>query len=129
MPGRPSPRAILLLYRDILRLHRAKLPGPMREVGDKYVKSEFRRHKEAQPPPTDGQWAEFNTQWSAYIDMMRGTADLPGGRAIDEGILGSMSAEQQARLQDLEREARRVGLDMMSPSAPPEDGSGSSSNR
>jgi hypothetical protein len=35
---------LLWLYRAILRLHREKLPPPMREMGDKYVKTEFSSH-------------------------------------------------------------------------------------
>jgi hypothetical protein len=33
------------LYKTILRVHRA-LPAEIRELGDQYVKDEFRRHKD-----------------------------------------------------------------------------------
>ena len=37
--------APLDLYRQILRVHRC-MPAAMRAMGDDYVKSEFRRHKD-----------------------------------------------------------------------------------
>jgi len=36
------------LYKLILRLHRG-LPTEMKSLGDDYVRSEFKRHKDAQP--------------------------------------------------------------------------------
>ena len=45
-----SPRAaaapILELYRSIIRVHKHKLVGPLKELGDDYVRSEFRAHRE-----------------------------------------------------------------------------------
>lgn len=34
----------LRLYYNILKLHRRKLPGQFRKLGDIYVKQEFRQH-------------------------------------------------------------------------------------
>lgn len=33
---------VLRLYREILKLHKAKLPPPMKTLGDKYVQTEFK---------------------------------------------------------------------------------------
>lgn len=38
------------LYRRILRTHRKHLPREMRLLGDEYVKSEFRSHKNVENP-------------------------------------------------------------------------------
>lgn len=119
MPARPAPRAILQLYAAILRLHRAKLPAPMRDMGDKYVASEFRRHRDAAPPATDTQLAEFYKQWTSYRDMMAGSADQPSGQAMPENVLDELTPDQAARLQQLEREARRLGAEMLGAAAPP----------
>lgn len=40
----------LPLYRRILRVHRRKLDSEMRILGDLYVKSEFRAHRNVENP-------------------------------------------------------------------------------
>lgn len=45
-------RQVRILYKTILRLHRG-LPEDMRYLGDKYVKEEFKLHKEADKPQAD----------------------------------------------------------------------------
>lgn len=50
---RPAPMALLPpipLYRRLLRSHRKHLPTEMRLLGDEYVKSEFRAHREVENP-------------------------------------------------------------------------------
>ncbi|XP_064266875.1 succinate dehydrogenase assembly factor 3, mitochondrial isoform X2 [Passer domesticus] len=50
------------LYRRILQLHRA-LPPALRDLGDRYVKEEFRRHKAAGPAEAQ----RFLREWEARI--------------------------------------------------------------
>ena len=38
------------LYRRLLRVHRKKLPPEMRLLGDEYIKSEFRAHRNVDNP-------------------------------------------------------------------------------
>ena len=50
---KPAPLALLPpipLYRRILRTHRKHLPNKMRLLGDEYVKSEFRAHRDTENP-------------------------------------------------------------------------------
>lgn len=50
---RPAPLALLPpipLFRRLLRAHRRHLPSEMRVLGDEYVKSEFRAHREVENP-------------------------------------------------------------------------------
>lgn len=50
---RPVPLALLPpipLYRRLLRSHRKYLPKQMRLLGDEYVKSEFRAHRDIDNP-------------------------------------------------------------------------------
>ena len=50
---KPMPLALLPpipLYRRILRAHRTKLPHEERVIGDMYVKSEFRAHRDIDNP-------------------------------------------------------------------------------
>ena len=51
--GRAAPSALLPpipLYRRLLRAHRRCLPRDMRLLGDEYIKSEFRAHREVENP-------------------------------------------------------------------------------
>ncbi len=50
---RAAPMALLPpipLYRRLLRAHRKFLPREMRLLGDEYIKSEFRAHREVENP-------------------------------------------------------------------------------
>lgn len=50
---RPAPMALLPpipLYRRLLRAHRKHLTRDMRLLGDEYVKSEFRAHRQVENP-------------------------------------------------------------------------------
>ena len=50
---KPAPIALLPpipLYRRLLRTHRKFLPKQMRLLGDEYVKSEFRAHRNVENP-------------------------------------------------------------------------------
>lgn len=50
---KPAPLALLPpipLYRRLLRTHRKFLPNEMRVLGDEYVKSEFRSHRNVENP-------------------------------------------------------------------------------
>ncbi len=50
---KPAPMALLPpipLYRRLLRAHRKHLPLEMRLLGDEYVKSEFRAHRDVENP-------------------------------------------------------------------------------
>lgn len=54
------------LYRALLRAHR-RLPVEMRSLGDDYVKSEFRRHRETDNPL---HVVGFCSQWKLYLDNL-----------------------------------------------------------
>lgn len=50
---RPAPLALLPpipLYRRLLRAHRKHLSREMRLLGDEYIKSEFRAHRDVENP-------------------------------------------------------------------------------
>lgn len=55
-------RHVRILYKAILRLHRGLEPE-LRAFGDQYVKDEFRRHRNAEPPfiPI------FMTEWTVSL--------------------------------------------------------------
>eukprot|EP00577_Skeletonema_sp_RCC1716_P023175 CAMPEP_0113401550 /NCGR_PEP_ID=MMETSP0013_2-20120614/16757_1 /TAXON_ID=2843 ORGANISM="Skeletonema costatum, Strain 1716" /NCGR_SAMPLE_ID=MMETSP0013_2 /ASSEMBLY_ACC=CAM_ASM_000158 /LENGTH=131 /DNA_ID=CAMNT_0000286775 /DNA_START=103 /DNA_END=498 /DNA_ORIENTATION=+ /assembly_acc=CAM_ASM_000158 len=51
------------LYKNILRAHARYLPHEMKQLGDAYVKAEFRLHTKAQPEQLEGFFAE----WDKYL--------------------------------------------------------------
>jgi hypothetical protein len=50
-PGKPHMNVLppIPLYRRLLRAHRM-LPGDLRILGDEYIKSEFRAHRDVENP-------------------------------------------------------------------------------
>jgi len=110
------------LVRKVLRLHRSKLPLPMRQLGDSYFKDEVSKHVEGNT--TEEQWGIFYREWGAYCNLL-GQMDNGGGSeknyeklGIDRGgqmmssTIESMSDEQKARLVQLEKEALLFGREM-----------------
>ena len=59
------------LYRSLLRAHKKHLPVAMKELGDAYVKSEFRLHKKATQPQ---HIQRFMTEWEGYLEQILVTA-------------------------------------------------------
>ena len=107
--SKPYPKAALSIYRQILRVHRQKLPPPMREMGDSYLRDEMRRHKEAQTTPQ--QWKTFTAEWQKYLNMILGQADLPNTSGdISADVLDSMTPEQKQQFLDLKEETSKLGV-------------------
>ncbi|KAK9813151.1 hypothetical protein WJX72_009882 [[Myrmecia] bisecta] len=112
MAPKRVPRAVLSLYASVLRCHRHMLPGPLRDMGNRYARDEFRRHRDANTTP--GQWREFQAEWRKYVGMLAGTADVAGGSGdIPLDTLERMTPEQKQRLAVLQEEARRAGQEML----------------
>eukprot|EP00882_Tetradesmus_deserticola_P027445 GHRQ01030380.1.p1 GENE.GHRQ01030380.1~~GHRQ01030380.1.p1 ORF type:complete len:126 (-),score=17.58 GHRQ01030380.1:40-417(-) len=102
MASAGSFRQLSALYRHILRAHRKKLPGPLRALGDSYASEEFRRHLKAKT--TRSQWQEFGQQWSSYVSMLNGTADLDQhSSSMPEDIHAALNAEQREQLSKLQQ--------------------------
>mmetsp|Transcript_15652 Transcript_15652/g.30266 ORF Transcript_15652/g.30266 Transcript_15652/m.30266 type:complete len:109 (+) Transcript_15652:159-485(+) len=100
----PANPAALQLYRTILRLHRQKLPHRLRELGDSYVKKEFKDHKVAKPEFVQ----MFMTEWQKYAQSLaaqRSDGDTRFGLDLDEETIANMNADQRASLERLRQEA------------------------
>ncbi|KAG7350824.1 complex 1 LYR family protein [Nitzschia inconspicua] len=63
--------AALSLYRSIRKAHRRYLPYEMKELGDSYVKSEFKLFKKVTDP---AQLDQFYKGWNQYVDQLLQTA-------------------------------------------------------
>ncbi|KAM7193525.1 succinate dehydrogenase assembly factor 3, mitochondrial [Rhypophila sp. PSN 637] len=84
------------LYRRLLRAHRKYLPKEMRLLGDEYVKSEFRAHREVDNPV---HLIGFLTEWQLYAQKIEGDSWV--GEKLDKGKIEKMSDEQLGQLYEL----------------------------
>ncbi|KAL2003698.1 hypothetical protein VTN02DRAFT_2729 [Thermoascus thermophilus] len=103
----PAPMALLPpipLYRRILRVHRKKLPPEMRLLGDEYVKSEFRAHRNVENPI---HIVGFLTEWQLYAQKLEG--DSWRGEKLDKAKLDKMSDQQIGQLYELMRTIQNKG--------------------
>ena len=110
------------LYRSLLRAHKKHLPVAMKELGDAYVKSEFRLHRKATQPE---QIQRFMSEWETYLDQILVTArnqeharltdDLPKsersvfqfGADLPSDV--TLTDEQLGQLEQLKEEAAKAG--------------------
>lgn len=107
-------RRVLSLYREVLRVHRDVLPGPMRSLGDSTAHEEFRRHLRGKTTPA--QWQEFGNQWNSYVSMLRGRADLEDRSGdLPEDVVEALTPEQQEQLAQLKEAMEDLGRSMLTP--------------
>lgn len=98
---------VFRLYRQVMRVHRAKLPPPLCVLGNSYAQEEFRRHLKGNT--TAAQWKEFGQQWQRYTAMLVGEADLEDSSGeIPDDMLRSMNDEQRAQLEKLKAAAEEL---------------------
>jgi len=96
---KPAPMALLPpipLYRRLLRAHRKHLPREMRLLGDEYVKSEFRAHRDVENPV---HIIGFLTEWQMYAQKLEGDTWI--GEKMDTAKLEKMSDQQFGQLYEL----------------------------
>ena len=95
----------LSLYRQLLRAHAQRLPAAQRELGDAYVKSEFRSHRDA-----DAKFlAAFESQWREYLGVLRSQSVDAPGRDLTADELSAMSDEQKVQVVDIYEKSRKAG--------------------
>uniref|UniRef100_A0A2S2PB52 Succinate dehydrogenase assembly factor 3 n=1 Tax=Schizaphis graminum TaxID=13262 RepID=A0A2S2PB52_SCHGA len=98
---------VRLLYKTILRLHRG-LPNELQELGQTYVRDEFRRHKNCNPKEA----SIFMLEWSKYTLTLseqllkNAKSDIGFGKNIDtqDGVLDSFTDDQIVQLYNLFKE-------------------------
>ncbi|KAI7084746.1 hypothetical protein KC356_g6469 [Hortaea werneckii] len=108
------------LYRRLLRAHRKFLPAEMRVLGDEYIKSEFRAHRDTDNPV---HIVGFLTEWQTYAQQIEG--ENWRGEKMDKSKVDKMSDQQIGQLYELmnsirERELAENDPDYQSPPPPPE---------
>ncbi|KAE8447577.1 Succinate dehydrogenase assembly factor 3, mitochondrial [Mollisiaceae sp. DMI_Dod_QoI] len=106
---KPAPLALLPpipLYRRLLRAHRKYLPRDMRLMGDEYVKSEFRAHRDIENPV---HIIGFLTEWQMYAQKLEGDSWL--GERMDPAKIDKMSDQQLGQMYELMQAIRKQELD------------------
>ncbi|KAF2766315.1 ACN9-domain-containing protein [Teratosphaeria nubilosa] len=114
---KPVPMALLPpipLYRRILRAHRKHLPTEMRVLGDKYVMSEFRAHRNVENPV---HIVGFLTEWQTYAQTVEG--DNWRGEKMDKGKIDKMSDQQIGQMYELMNSIRQQELEDNDPEYKP----------
>lgn len=111
--ARTAAAPILSLFRDILRLHRDKLAGPLKTLGNDYVRSEFRSHLR-NAKTTRPQWEQFMASWKDYMHLLEGRGSdrapmVNTSGELSEEVLEAMSEDQKARMQLLKKEVAQLG--------------------
>ncbi|KAF7887758.1 hypothetical protein EAF00_010052 [Botryotinia globosa] len=102
---RPPPLALLPpipLYRRLFRAHRKHLPREMRLLGDEYIKSEFRQHREVENPV---HIIGFLTEWQMYAQKLEGESWI--GERMDKEKIDKMSDQQLGQLYELMQAIRK----------------------
>ncbi|KAI9846908.1 MAG: acetate non-utilizing protein 9 [Sclerophora amabilis] len=96
---KPAPMALLPpipLYRRLFRAHRRKLPKENRVLGDEYIKSEFRAHRDVENPV---HIIGFLTEWQMYAQAVEG--DSWRDATLDRGKIDKMNDQQLGQLYEL----------------------------
>lgn len=91
----------LALYRRILRAH-SLLPPAQKELGDMYVKEEFKAHKSTDNPLYI---VGFLTSWQDYLGMITEGKWHEGAMTLEQ--LEKMSPDQVNQLYELMKETQR----------------------
>mmetsp|Transcript_26780 Transcript_26780/g.39729 ORF Transcript_26780/g.39729 Transcript_26780/m.39729 type:complete len:99 (+) Transcript_26780:83-379(+) len=90
------------LFRNILREHR-RLPPPMRVLGDRYVREEFKQHANAKPEHL----SQFMNGWNNYLSQLK-QQQSSFGADIDQTVRSKMTPEQVSKLNSLKNEADKL---------------------
>lgn len=104
---KPAPMALLPpipLYRRLLRAHRKHLPREMRLLGDEYIKSEFRAHRDVENPAHivrgSGKLAhmdDFNDLADWLFDRVADVRSETRRRILDRGTNGHWKDREDER--------------------------------
>lgn len=95
---------VMSLYRQVLRLHRTKLAGPVRSLGDSFAREEFQQHLRGKTTPA--QWQRFGESWSEYVDALSGEQSGKGASEEEQvvDVIGQLSPQQRQQIEQLRAE-------------------------
>ncbi|CAF0777057.1 unnamed protein product [Brachionus calyciflorus] len=91
------------LYKIIFRLHKS-LPGELKQIGDSYVRHEFKLHKNANPEQT----SLFMNEWANYVQILMKQVNPKFkqkiGQDLGESKLNNFNENQVRQLYELFKE-------------------------
>lgn len=96
-----ATRQGLQLFREIMFLHKTKLPFAMKSIGDSYVRKEFRLHMYS-GTCSRAQFDQFLSAWRSYADMIRSQETVVGKPLSDEQKR-LLNEKQTGQLEELEK--------------------------
>uniref|UniRef100_A0A8C6ZMC0 Succinate dehydrogenase assembly factor 3 n=1 Tax=Nothoprocta perdicaria TaxID=30464 RepID=A0A8C6ZMC0_NOTPE len=85
-----EPGRFIILYRRVLRLHRA-LPPALRALGDRYVQEEFRRHRAAGPAEAQ----RFLREWENYAALLQQQIHEDRQNPREKAVFGVQLTEEK----------------------------------
>ncbi|XP_078094078.1 succinate dehydrogenase assembly factor 3, mitochondrial [Mustelus asterias] len=106
-----ASRRLRALYKRVLLVHRL-LPPELRALGDRYVREEFSRTREAGVQEVNS----FMAEWEAYADLLQAqatqsvmypTQNAHFGADLTANKLNNFSEEQIGQLYELMQEATK----------------------
>ncbi|EJS42127.1 acn9p [Saccharomyces arboricola H-6] len=92
----------LVLYRRILRQHK-QLPAAQRDMGDEYVRNEFKLHKDIDNPL---HIVGFLASWQDYLHMI--SSGQWKDATLSSETLEKLSPEQTVQLYELMKETQKI---------------------
>jgi hypothetical protein len=98
----------ITLYRSILRAHSKFLPTEMRALGDAYVSSEFKLHKDVK---NEDHLERFFTGWNEYLSHVEQTARARESRAAGLSENKNESVDRSSKLYSFGAELEK-GIDL-----------------
>jgi hypothetical protein len=85
----------LILYRQLLKLHKT-LPKNMRDLGNKYIKDEFKQHLYPKIPSFNAaHYITFIQSWKKYAEEMQNPEIRMFGRRLTSEEIQAMSPAQK----------------------------------
>ncbi|XP_025425646.1 succinate dehydrogenase assembly factor 3, mitochondrial [Sipha flava] len=102
---------VRILYKTILRLHRG-LPKELQELGQTYVRDEFRRHKNCNPKEAQIfmiEWSKYTLTLSEQL-LKNAKANIGFGKNLStqEGVLDSFTDDQIVQLYNMLKETTGI---------------------
>jgi putative lipoic acid-binding regulatory protein len=100
---------ILSLYRSIRRIHETSLPTNLRDIGNKYLQSEFRTLKDT-TKMTSKHFQNFMSEWEKYRQqLLQSQKESKFGKPLPTDV--QLTAEQQEQLRKLHQEVTSANVD------------------
>jgi hypothetical protein len=94
-------RKALQIYKEIMLLHRIKLPLPMKALGDMYVRKEFKIHM-YKGNCSRTQFEQFLNAWNSYAEMIK-TQENVTGKPFTAEQKRLLNDSQRSQLEELEK--------------------------